>query len=571
MDRRSFVLTTAGLITASGRGQTLSSVSVTEHGADASGKADSTSSLRAAIASLKSRNARRLYFPNGVYRLTSAQRIALEFTYFSNLEIDGGGATLILEQDTRCMSFSHSANVTIHDLAIDYDPLPFTQGTVTESGANWFTVRVDAEYPTPANREILAISSFDRTLKVLSKTPFIDIYPKGVAVETLGPTTFRVQLDRSLLIPVNTALVLRFKGVHDAVGMEDCNKVTFQRVTIHSSYSAAMTINSSRDLKFDEFKIGMPVAGNRLLSTNADGIDFNNCTGSILLNRCALHGTGDDAINSTTEMWRVTQADSGTKLVKRSGATVTARDLSHPTTTLTVVDPAEMKIAARGRPVFNGDTLAGVQRDTDESVATTNGALVFDPDLNPAIQVIDSEFTGNRGRALILHKDVLVRNCTFRNTSLSAILLAPDLLYREGPFTTNVVIESNHFFGCYYGSPEPDEGSITIAINHSFARRPKKVVNGQASTVTITDNVFESCATAAIACTSVDKLVIKNNEVGPTWTADSKSLPNRAIFVSHITNSEVSDNRSTVPNAIYIEDSDGAGVNGNIGFQVVSH
>lgn len=572
MNRRDFVVRTAGLLATRAGGQTLPSVSVAEYGADSSGKVDCTSALRAAVATLKSRNARRLSFPKGTYRLISAQRIGLEFTHLSNIEIDGGGSTLVLGQDTRCISFSHCSNVTIHDLAIDYDPLPFTQGTVTDSGAGWFAIKLDSEYPTPLNRNILAIGSFDRTLKVLSKPPhYVDIYPRGVTVDALGPGTFRVQLDRLLIVPVNTVLVLRFKGVHDAVGIEDCDNLALQRVTIQSSYSAAMTVNSSRGLKFDEFKIGMPATGNRLISTNADGIDFNNCTGSIVLNRCALNGMGDDAINSTTEMWRITQDEGKTKIVKRAGGAVTARDLSHPTSPLAVIDPIEMKVAASGRPVFNGDTVVGVQLDSGSALATTNGALIVDVGNNPAVQVIDSEFTGNRGRALILHRDAIVRNCTFRNTSLSAILLAPDLLYREGPFTADVAIESNRFSGCHYGSQEPDEGSITIAINHSFARRPQKVANAQASNVKITGNVFESCATAAIACTSVDKLVVANNEVGATWTTGSKTPPNCAIYLSHVTNSQISNNRSTAPNAICLDSKDGADVNGNSGFQLISH
>jgi hypothetical protein len=209
------------------------------------------------------------------------------------------------------------------------------------------------------------------------------------------------------------------------------------------------------------------------------------------------------------------------------------------------------------------------QIEEGKDPSTMGDALIVDPDLNPTAQILDCQFNGNRARALIAHKDIQVRNCTFRNTTLSAILLAPDSVYMEGPATRNVTIQSNHFSGCHYGSVDP-EGSITIDVMHSYSRRTA-IPDGEASNIKIIDNVFESCLTAAIACRSADQLVIDNNQIGPTWTdGDSSSSP-RAMILSQLTNSTISNNVTNVPNSIVIEKSEHTTVSANDGFSISPH
>ena len=544
-------------------------ISVVDYGADPNGKQDSTKAIQNAIAALKAKRTRVLHFPHGTYRLNSVQRIAMEFPNMSDFEIDGDGSTLLIGQDARCMYFAKTSNVIVRDLAIDWDPLPFTQGTVTASGPSGFSLRVDTGFPVPAHATLLAIGSFDRSMKVLAKTPFLDLYPKASTAQATGPSDLRVELTQSNPIPVGTVLVLRFKGVHDVVGIDDSHGIAVRSVKVHSSYSAGFTISRSSDLTFDGLIIGMPIGGSRLLSTNADGMDFNSCFGTVVFKKCAFQGMGDDAINLSTEMWRLRRDAGGASvsMVKRSGGSVATSELSSPGARLEILDPSDLHSIGRAKAASTGSTVATAQMEEGVNSSTLDGAVVLDANLTPAAKILDCQFTGNRARAVVAHKDIEVRNCTFQNTTLAAILLAPDSFYMEGPTTRNVAIESNHFSGCHYGSKDP-EGSITIDVQHSYSRRTG-VPNGEAQDIRIIANSFDSCPTAAISCRSVDRLAIQNNRVGQTWTeGDSASAP-RAMILTQLTNSIVTGNSATAPGVIAIGNSESTKVSDNSGFIIL--
>jgi hypothetical protein len=545
-------------------------ISILEYGADPTGIQDSTRAIQNAIASVRVKLAQALVFPRGSYRLDSVQRIAMDFTGMSNFEIDGGGSTLLMGRDARCISITRCSNAVIRDFTIDWDPLPFTQGTVTASGSYGFLLQVDPGFPVPAIADLLAIGSYDRSTKVLARKPFLDLYPRSAKAQAAGASELRVEMTLSSPMPVGTVLVLRFKGGHDVIGITDSHDVAVRSVKVCSSYSAGFTVTRCRDLTFDGLTIGMPAGSNRLLSTNADGIDFHNCTGALLLQKCVLFGMGDDGINTITEMWRLRSgAGSTASIFKRSGGPVAASELSSPEGSLDILDAHDLHAIGHAKAVPSKDNRSQVQIDVRTMSSNVDGAVVVDSTLAPKVQIFDCEFRGNRARGLIVHSNVEIRDCIFQNTTLSAILLAPDSVYMEGPPTRNVTIQSSHFSGCHYGSKDP-EGSITVDVMHSYSRRTA-IPDGQAENVKIIDNFFESCATAAIACRSVDQLVIQENRFGPTWTeGDGSSLP-RAMILSQLTNSTIANNVSIVPNAIFLDRSERTTVMANDRFTVASH
>src|SRR5216684_6199810 len=73
----------------------------------------------------------------------------LAFKALHGFELNGNGAQLINTTRGSTLTISGSSHVTIRDLTIDYDPLPFTQGTVAvfDKAALQITVKVDAGYP----------------------------------------------------------------------------------------------------------------------------------------------------------------------------------------------------------------------------------------------------------------------------------------------------------------------------------------------------------------------------------------------------------------------------------------
>ena len=100
--------------------------------------------------------------PKGDYRFTSDEREYPAFTRklgrpahiflekLRDITIDGSGSTFWFEKQITAFALTSCSNVTIRNLNIDWDPLPFTQGEVVavQPEANTFDVRIDPAYLT---------------------------------------------------------------------------------------------------------------------------------------------------------------------------------------------------------------------------------------------------------------------------------------------------------------------------------------------------------------------------------------------------------------------------------------
>ena len=82
---------------------------------------------------------------NAIYRI----KRPIILKQLSSIEVHGNGAQLINTARASTLQISDASHVTIRDLTIDYDPLPFTQGTVAsfDGAAREIIVKVDPGYP----------------------------------------------------------------------------------------------------------------------------------------------------------------------------------------------------------------------------------------------------------------------------------------------------------------------------------------------------------------------------------------------------------------------------------------
>ncbi len=532
-----------------GKQEAVKGVSVIDFGADRTGHKDSAPSVAAAISHLLASGGQTLLFPLGVYRLSPAGPAAISLSNRAGIEIDGQGSTLLMSKDSLCLSLDRCANVNVRDLTIDWDPLPYTQGTVSDSGIGWFEIHTDDGFPGVPENGILAIESYDRSLQNIARDGIHIDGDKVVAVQPVGASRFRIRSSRILPIALGTVMVIRFKGNHDAIRITQCHDVAFTGVTLLASHSMGYNISLSNNLSFRQCTIGFPRAGQRLLSTNADGMHVTNCSGSLIIDQCTYQGMGDDALNVNAPMWRRRQEGSGTgaALVNRLGMAPAQNELPGPQDQLEILDPAD---------------LHRMQRLTQrELIATAASGLVSDPSRVPVTTISRCHFAGNHARAIVAHAHLQVRNCSFRNTSLAAIMIAPDDYWMEGPATSDIVIDGNSFSQCHYASRDP-EGTVTVDIEQTYGRRGP-VAKGIAQNVQITSNIFSDCYTAAISCRSVDGLIIRGNQVGRTWMGGSGQA---AIAGSELKNGNISGNTSTSANSIVVRDSESTRVADNHGF-----
>lgn len=90
-----------------------------------------------------------LRIPAGEYPTWGPSGVLVSIAGARNLVIDATGAYMTCLNQTRAISFSNSTNVTIIGLQVDYDPPPFTQGTVIHvaNDSSYVDIALDTGYP----------------------------------------------------------------------------------------------------------------------------------------------------------------------------------------------------------------------------------------------------------------------------------------------------------------------------------------------------------------------------------------------------------------------------------------
>ncbi len=126
---------------------------VSRFGAVGDGKNDDGPAIRLAVAAaVHAGPGAKVLFENKRYRLARTEKdyhIALEGV--SGLTIEGNGAKLINNPWNNILTLDNCENVAMRGFVVDCDPLPFTQGTITEvdEDAGAFLLRIHDGYDNP--------------------------------------------------------------------------------------------------------------------------------------------------------------------------------------------------------------------------------------------------------------------------------------------------------------------------------------------------------------------------------------------------------------------------------------
>ena len=352
----------------------------------------------------------RLQFGTGrtYYVKTSSDRYVFRFRKASQLTLDGGGSTFLLDPYLRFLSLTECRNATIRSLKVDFSPLPFAEGTVTgvNATARYLTVQlapgfssVPAGGPTGEDGEQafysmlwfdgaygpLGLHYWTKRLQPGPQAGTVCVYaaPDFNAFDQIQPGKWRI----SLPVP----------GIADRFGPGACFDVaqndtaTFEDIELWSApwmgFSVARNVGK---LAFRRVSIRPKPGSGRLMSTWRDGFHVKGNSASLLWEDCIVSGMNDDAFNISTHSSAVDQVLSPTQLAVhqrfpllpipwRAGATLVAADeATHRllgTARVTAVQTGPEPPLIQGLPAAPLATLT-----LDHPIAgLAPGAMIWDP------------------------------------------------------------------------------------------------------------------------------------------------------------------------------------------------
>jgi hypothetical protein len=531
LNRREFLkqgVSATGGITLAGAVKPAAAVSVTDLGADPTGRKDSTAAVQAAIQKL-SKTGGRLNFPRGTYLFTPSSGTILSFTSYQQLTVEGNGSLLKFNGNAQPFLFADCTDLQFADLRIDWQDPPFSQGQVQNVAGSQIDIALDSDFRSDSIDKVEAIGQYARATK-LPAPKGIDSYYNVASIHQINPQLVRLTLKKPLPLTPGMYLVLRHRVYgSNAVVLRKCVNTRISSVTIYTAPGLGLVGLGCTDIALNAFEVKPPPGSYRYMSTCSDASHFVDCRGSLSMSACSFLGMGDDAINVFASYWKVEDLSAGNYHVSaRSQSPIGDWQLPHAGDTLQFVDAttlAPLQQATVSRANLAGSNAVLTASGTG---AVPRGALVCNLAAVPKLTVTDSHFMGNRARGVVAHSDVKIENNTFYGCSMPAILLAPDARWMEGPAVKNVIISRNRFANCGYANPNESTGVITIATSHDVRTGPvqDQRVN---SDITVTDNTFDPSPVAAIYCAAASNVSVLNNVVS---AATSTAAPVAAANAS---------------------------------------
>ncbi len=517
--------------------------------------------FRPAFAEAKKRGERRMVIPPGTYRLApeAGGKVAWTLQGLKDVEIIADGVTLVSTKLTRSVAIDRCSGVTIRGLAVDYDPLPFTQGTVSAVGPdlNSIEVKLHAGYPRKPYARIDVIDAATRFRK--KGMPFL----WGTKAEMVGEDTVRVSLKgigKAAAVGDLASLSTSTEpgGIPHALTIEHCTGVTLQNVTIHSAPGMGiLESDGGGATKYLGCRVvpgPKPAGGSeeRLLSTSWDAMQTKTVRVGPWIENCEVRDAGDDS-------WSVQSADF--MVLKQTGATLVLGSRDEYTIGVDVGDRLTVSLGAPAATVRTRRSLSRTEAELDPAIlAKLNEAAAYSMwRVAPrCIEVtLDAELPVKAGDSLF-SPDRMGNGFTFLNNRIHsagrvlikaagriegnvldtphALTVCPEVPGSAAAGVDGIVIRRNTIRHAGWFCPAPWSAmagalSITATGEKQTLRAPGVFAN-----VVIEDNVFEECSGPNVVLTSARGVVLRGNRFlrpqhdQPPSTGASFAIPANAVI-----------------------------------------
>jgi hypothetical protein len=232
---------------------------------------------------------------------------------------------------------------------------------------------------------------------------------------------------------------------------------------------------------------------------------------------CTFSGMGDDGINVTGLYQAVEFGGTPRRLTLSGGryaptplwAAPRARDRLLLVSALTLEPLAEVEVAS-----IDTQGISSWAVELTANLPNLGIGSVFGIDLQKRVKLLISgcRFLGNRARGILAHGDAIIEKCYFEHQSESAVLLAPDMFWQEGPAVERTIVRDSNFSAV--NILEHSAGVIWIGAFITTGGRQglpsPAIVNDN---VAVEDNVFTRPNAPAVAAAATKNLRIEKNRI----------------------------------------------------------
>ena len=502
--------------------------------------------------------------PYGIYRLDSG----LYFSNIKNLTIEGNGSQFIftLAKDSNA-PYSYAFVIkdcdrfTLKNITVDYDPLPFTQGTVVglDPDGTWYDVQIHAGYRSDAeflqfdvDRHELSFKNFDphtRLLKVGSSF----LFPNKVTEIEPGLLRFwfeenpdkinhhHIQLGDYIATSAWRAVPLQ---------ITDSAYTKLDGVNIWAAGGGAISENGGEggtDLRINIEPGPTPLGASipRLWSASRDGYHVANLRHGPNIHDSRFDSLGDDMINVMTSFNVISGLDASTKRIKITDYGGGSPQHFRPGDILVAYDPVTFVEKARTKIV----SVSAIYSELESVDGFSNGDVVVSPQISSAGTIVrNCNFRNGASEAIwVKAPDAVIENNTMEHLGQDGIGLRIELgYYKEGVFVQNTIIRGNTIRDTGFSalvlenSDGVGKGAINIGFTVSDDSPLNLYNNREFKNILIENNIIDSSTNWGLHIENASGVTVRNNTISNALVLPSgftyaawEIKPDSAIYVAY--------------------------------------
>ncbi|MFC1778047.1 right-handed parallel beta-helix repeat-containing protein [Pseudomonadota bacterium] len=504
----------------------------------------------------------------GDYRIGARSDTILPIEGAKNLVIIADGVNLIATDLKRVISFHRASNVTFRGATIDYDPLPFTQGTVIRIDKSTFDVEIHNGYKSVTGHQRVIVYD-NASLRVKDGT----VTRYGAKVSEHGKGVLRVAWSHKLDALAVGDLVSVTGNTNSPHGLllQDSIHVTLQNITVHASTAFGFFENGGGGNQYKNVRVipgPLPKGAtrSRLLSSNADAFHSKHTSRGPTIIGSHFTNQGDDGIAINTDFHLVcasfgNQLAIGAKtdydlLRFQPGDRLRGLNLASGEMTEAVVlsiardsslDKGLTDVRRTHLPNAHHPFNTSFRVTLDRPLQLEPGDLVFSPGRNGnGFEIRDTTIKNHRARGILIKaSDGIIENNLIDGSSIGGIVLAPELFdWQEAGFSRNIVIRGNKVLNTsrQFGQPgQTQAAGIAITSDPGW-------VGQNHSNILIEDNVIDGTVGPALIINAAKGVRVINNHFMNTHdieTNNGESVgidPTAVIWVDNASNVSFSGN-----------------------------
>ncbi len=470
----------------------------------------------------------------------------------NGIVIDGNHAKIVMKKNRPCLIIIKSHDLTVRNLSIDYDPLPYTQGIVTKVDGKIIECTIDEGYsPAQGIRYSWNCHAFTPDGLFWKKNQK-DIYAEPIPLDQ-NHMQLRAMSENPNLKIGDRLAIAKYISDTACIEMRETEHLTFENLTIYASPGCVFRgyhcdgDDILKNIVITRGPLPTEATQPRLLSSNHDAVHYGYCRKGAQILNCEFSWMGDDSLNfhgKTSHLAEVTGPHTFNWIIGGKGKDSDYLKRFRKGDRIRILDGKNFRILGeysfvsyrwidKTYPMELRDTCFPHLKGRPEDIQSTFEITVAEdlkdiktpcrwdaPDMNcRGFRVEDSYFHDHRAYGLrIMASDGVVENCRFERIKGPAIAVGAQYSgWGEAGWSNNVAIRNNSVKECGYSSYA--QGAISVFVQLS---NYNDIAQGN-SHITIQDNVIENCAGAGIFVMAADGVTISNNRVSDT--ALSASIP----------------------------------------------